>query len=99
MLKRYPELSGFQFRFLLLGYSCPQPAMFAELHRRDSRASHAQGSSELAAPHSAQHSQLEQGLHPSGLAGDLTTLEHSSQRFRGTNAGELTHRKNRNARV
>lgn len=38
MLKRYPELSGFQLRFLLLGYSCPQLAMFAELRHWDSHA-------------------------------------------------------------
>lgn len=38
MLKRYLELSGFQLRVLLLGYSCPQPAMFAELQHWGSRA-------------------------------------------------------------
>lgn len=83
MLKRCPELSGFQLRFLLLGYSCPEAAMFAEPQLRGT----------------AQHSRLEHSLRPSSLAGDISTLEHSSQRFRGTNPVELTHRKNRNARL
>lgn len=96
MLRCSLELSGFQLRLLLLGYSCPQPAMFAELQQQGSRARREQraGSSTHCSAFPAGA-----GPAPSGLAGDLPTPGHSSQRFRATNPVELTQRKNRNARV